>query len=630
MFENKSIMFLPVTKQELIDRGVYAPDFVVVSGDAYVDHPSFGHAIIGRLLEDEGFSVGVIAQPVTDAEFTEFGAPKIAFMVSGGAVDGMVNNYTVAKNRRKEDDYSDRGVAGRRPDRTLTVYCKKLKSLFPKTPVVIGGIEASLRRIAHYDYWADTVMPSILQDTGADLLVYGMGEKPLLEIMRQLKRRVPLKRLKDIRGAAYLTALQDAPDEIKTAVETGFSENFVMLNSYERVKEDKRLYAQSFAAFSRQCGSFGKGLVQKQENGLYAVINPPAKPLTTEELDRVYELPYMRDYHPKYKNVPSIEEVKFSLVSHRGCFGNCAFCALNAHQGREIAARSHRSVIAEAVKLTQMPGFKGYIHDVGGPSANFRRPSCKAQKERGVCKDKNCIGFKACENLEAGHGDYLALLRALRAVPKVKKVFIRSGIRFDYLLMDRDKSFFNELVEHHISGQLKVAPEHISDAVLKIMNKPPHETYLRFVREFNAIDAARQQKTGNKPQFIVPYFISSHPGSTLADAVALAEYLKSIRYNPQQVQDFYPTPSTLATTIYYTGLDPFTMAPVFTEKDEEGKAMQRALLQFNNPKNRRLVEKALRLTGRVDLIGYGPKCLIRPFSSTRANGPNPKQGKWQG
>ena len=596
----------------MIDRGVYAPDFAVVSGDAYVDHPSFGHAVIGRMLEGGGFSVAVIAQPVTDGEFAEFGAPRIAFMVSGGAVDSMVNNYTVAKNRRKEDDYSDEGRAGRRPDRTLTAYCRKLKSLFPKTPVVIGGIEASLRRVAHYDYWSDTVMPSILQDTGADLLVYGQGEKPLLEIMRQLKRRVPLKKLRDIRGTAYLTNIEDAPDEIKAAVETGFSENFIILNSYERVKEDKKLYAQSFAAFSRQCGAFGKGVVQKQENGLYAVINPPAKTLTAEELDRVYELPYMRDYHPKYKNVPSVEEVKFSLVSHRGCFGNCAFCALNVHQGREIAARSIKSVVAEAAVLTQMPGFKGYIHDVGGPSANFRRPSCKEQRERGVCKDRNCIGFEACENLEADHSDYLALLRALRAVPGVKKVFIRSGIRFDYLLTDKDKRFFNELVEHHISGQLKVAPEHISDAVLKVMNKPPHETYLRFVREFNAIDAAQRQKTARKPQFIVPYFISSHPGCTLADAVALAEYLKSIRYNPQQVQDFYPTPSTLATTMYYTGLDPFTMKPMFTEKDEEGKAMQRALLQFNNPKNRRLVEKALRLTGRTDLIGYGSKCLIRP------------------
>jgi len=603
--------FLPVTKDELQNSGVYVPDFVVVSGDAYVDHPSFGHAIIGRMLEAEGFSVGMIAQPVSDAEFKEFGAPKIAFMIASGVCDSMVNNYTVAKKRRKEDDYADGGGAGRRPDRALTVYCQRLKKLFPKTPIIIGGVEASLRRFAHYDYWADAVMPSVLQDTGADLLVYGMGEKPLLEIMRLIKRRVPLTKIKDVRGTAYLSSGEDAPQEVKDALESGFSETFTVLNSFERVKADKKLYAQAFAAISKQSGSFGKGLIQKQGNGLYAVINPPAKLLTADELDYVYGLPYMRDFHPQYKNVPAIEEVKFSIASHRGCFGNCAFCALNAHQGREVVARSHKSVIAEAVLLTKMPGFKGYIHDVGGPSANFRRPSCKEQAARGVCQNKDCIGFKPCKNLEADHSDYLALLRSLRALPDVKKVFIRSGVRFDYLLMDKNKQFFKELVAHHISGQLKVAPEHISDNVLKVMNKPPHEVYLRFIKEFNAIDAAERQRTDRKPQFIVPYFISSHPGCTLNDAVALAEYLKSIRYNPQQVQDFYPTPSTLATTMYYTGLDPFSLKPVFTEKDEEGKAMQRALLQFNNPKNRRLVEKALRLAGRTDLIGYGGKCLIR-------------------
>ncbi len=610
-------MFLPITKEELIQRGQYPADFIVVSGDAYVDHPSFGHAVVARFLEAGGFSVAVMPQPLSDGEFTALGAPRIAFMVSGGVADSMVNNYTVAKNRRAEDDYSEGGMAGRRPDRAVTFYTRKLKELFPKTPVVTGGTEASLRRVAHYDYWSDSVMPSILSDSGADLLIYGMGEKPLADMIRLLKRRVPFSKLKDIRGTAYLCREGELPEAAALCVQNGFSDNFLMLSSFERVKEDKRLFCESFMTLSQNSGRQGKGLIQKQPGDMYAVINPPAVPLTTDEMDYAYSLPYMRDFHPSYQNVPSIEEVKFSITSHRGCFGNCAFCSLTAHQGREVSCRSHESVLAEAAAITQMPGFKGYIHDIGGPSANFRRPACKAQGLRGACKDRDCVGFSACENLEADHSDYLSLLRKLRALPKVKKVFIRSGIRFDFLMADKNKQFFNELIEHHISGQLKVAPEHISDRVLELMNKPPAAVYKKFVAEFNAADARIRQESGRKAQFIVPYFISSHPGSTLSDAVDLAVYLKSIHYNPQQVQDFYPTPSTLATAMYYTGLDPRTLKPVFTEKDTEGKAMQRALLQFNNPKNRRLVEKALRLTGRTDLIGDGPKCLIkrRPFKT---------------
>ncbi|GHU98184.1 hypothetical protein FACS1894211_01520 [Clostridia bacterium] len=646
-------MFLPLTKAELLDTGVSIPDFIIVAGDDYVDHPSFGHAVIGRLLESQGFSVGLICRPKADADYREYGAPRIAFMIASGVVDSMVNNYTAAKKRRSDDDYAEKGQGGGRPDRALTVYAKAVKRIYPDSFVIVGGIEASLRRFAHYDYWSDSVMPSVLKSAGADMLVFGMGEKPVLELCASLKKHVPIAKLRRIRGTAVLGTQAEAE---KLTAESGY----FMLSSFARVSADKETYARTFHTIEQNADSTGAGLIQKQtdnaqfarhnaqlkgigdrEQGIgiecqlgssgqwsvvgdqlkdkteeewppekdqdrncalqneYLICNPPAVLLTTAELDSVYELPYHRDYHPSYTDgVPSLEEVKFSLVSHRGCFCDCSFCALTMHQGREIVRRSPESVLREAELLIKKPDFKGYIHDLGGPSANLRVPACGKQGEKGPCRDKQCIGFAKCPNLKASHAEYLNLLRALRKLPGVKKVFIRSGIRFDYLMYDADKTAFREIVRHHISGQLKVAPEHVSDNVLKVMNKAPHALYEKFAAEFQRLTAE-----AGLPQFLVPYFISSHPGSTLADAVELAVYLKRIRYNPQQVQDFYPTPGTRATCMFHTGLDPDTMRPVFVEKSAEGKAMQRALLQFNDPKNRGLVRKALIAAGRGDLIG---------------------------
>ena len=592
-------MFLPLSKSELLETGVSTPDFIVVSGDDYVDHPSFGHAVIGRLLEAQGFSVGLVCRPQKDADYAEYGAPRIAFMIAGGVVDSMVNNYTAAKKRRSGDDYAEGGKGGGRPDRALTVYARAVKRLYPGSFVIVGGIEASLRRFAHYDYWSDGVMQSVLLTSGADLLVFGMGEKPVMDICAALRKHVPITKLRRIRGTAVMGAQTEAE---KLVAESGF----VALSSFARVSSDKETYARAFHLQEQNAGSRGAGLIQKQSGAEYLICNPPQELLTAKELDYIYGLPYEREYHPSFAGgVPSLEEVKFSLISHRGCFCGCSFCALTAHQGREVVRRSPESVLREAEILIKKPDFKGYIHDLGGPSANIRVPSCKKQNEEGACYGKKgegagrqCIGFKKCPNLKADHREYLNLLRALRSLPGVKKVFIRSGIRFDYLLYDADKTIFREIVRHHVSGQLKVAPEHVSDNVLRVMNKAPHALYEKFAAEFT-----RQTNDAGLKQYLVPYFISSHPGSTLNDAIELALYLKKIRYNPRQVQDFYPTPGTRAACMFHTGLDPDTMRPVFVERTPEGKAMQRALLQFNDPKNRALVRKALIKAGREDLIG---------------------------
>ncbi len=589
--------FLPVTKQELNDRGIDAPDFVLVCGDAYVDHPSFGHAVIGRIAESFGFSVAVLAQPQNDNDYKRFGAPLKGFLVSGGVVDSMVNNYSVAKNRRDSDDYSDEGKAGLRPDRNVAVYCKALKRLYPDVPVIAGGIEASLRRLSHYDYWSDSVMNSILIDAPADLIIYGMGENPMTELLEAAKKNIPLNKLKNIRGTAYLTDIPSAPQEIKDAIE-GKAGNCLLLSSHDRVKSDKKLYCKAFmVSYENTDPFFAKTLIQKQDYVHYAVVNPPAYPLSEKQMDSVYGLEYMRAPHPMYKHVPAIEEVKFSVTAHRGCYGNCSFCAITYHQGKLIQKRSADNIVEEVGLLAKDKDFKGYIHDIGGPSANFHCSSCDKNASKGACKDKDCIGYETCKNLKVDHSEYLDILRRARRVPGVKKVFIRSGIRYDYLLADKDKTFFKELIEHHISGQLKVAPEHIADKTLKLMNKPPHETYEKFCGEFY-----RLNKEAGKNQFLVPYLISSHPGCTISDAVKLTEYLIKIGYMPQQVQDFYPTPSTLSTTMYYTGLDPRTLEPVYTAKTAEEKAMQRALLQYRLPKNRGLIEKALKIAGREDLM----------------------------
>ena len=604
-------MFLPINKQDLIERGIDRLDFIYVSGDAYVDHPSFGHAIITRMIEARGYTVGVIAQPVTDDDYKALGEPRIAFMVGSGVVDSMVNNYTVARRRRTDDDYSEGGKAGRRPDRALTVYSKALKRLYPKSCVIVGGIEASLRRLSHYDYWSDTVMHSVLYDCGADLLMYGMGEKPLTELLDFCDRNIPLSKVKSVRGTAYLTDLAHASRDVKDAIASNGSANYTLLPSHASVSSDKKAYAKAFMLTTQNVDPIGsKAIIQKQDNETYLVQNLPQFPLTAKEMDAVYALPYERRPHPSYTlGVPAIEEVEFSITSHRGCFGNCAFCALTYHQGKRIQHRTEQSIVEEAKLLTSNPNFKGYIHDVGGPSANFRSPSCLKQEKFGMCPNQECIGTKACKNLIVDHKDYLSILRSVRKLPGIKKVFIRSGVRFDYLMLDKDKTFFRELVKHHISGQLKVAPEHACDSVLKVMNKPPHSVYEAFCKEFYSTTASCGLN-----QYLVPYLISSHPGCTVNHAVKLAEYLHSIHYMPKQVQDFYPTPSTLATTMYYTELDPKTGESIFVAKDDESKAMQRALLQYRLKINHRLVRKALRLAGRTDLIGTAPNCLVPPES----------------
>ena len=599
--------FLPITQEEVAARGWDRPDFVVVTGDAYVDHPTFGPAIISRLLEAYGYRVAVLAQPdwKTDRDFLRFGRPALAFLVSSGNIDSMVAHYTAAKRRRSEDAYSPGGKTGRRPDRAAMVYTRILKRLFPETPVVLGGLEASLRRFAHYDYWDDAIRPSILLDSGADLLTYGMGEKQTLEIAQRLNQGEPVSLLTDIRGTCYASPIKEYRPG--PAVECP---------SLEQVRASKREYAVSCRKQQdEQDAVRGRRVIQRHGDWML-VQNPPMPPLQTKELDEVYELPYERAYHPCYEpmgGVPAIQEVEFSITHNRGCFGACNFCSIAFHQGRAVTTRSKESVLREAELLTHHPHFKGYIHDVGGPTANFRLPSCEKQARDGLCKGKKCLAPKTCPALRADHTEYLEILREMRKIPGIKRVFIRSGIRFDYLLEDPDESFFKELVRYHVSGQLKVAPEHCSAHVLDCMGKPHFETYLKFRRRFYELT-----KSFGKEQYLVPYLMSSHPGSTLRDAVELALFLKRERLRPEQVQDFYPTPGTISTCMFYTGLDPYTMKEVFVPRTSREKAQQRALLQYFDPKNRAKVIDALRAAGRADLIGTAADCLVPPLPGTQA------------
>ena len=593
--------FLPISRKEMEERGIQQMDFVYVIGDAYVDHPSFGHAIISRMLEANGYHVGIISQPDWRKEdsISVFGEPRLGFLVSAGNMDSCVNHYSVSKKRRQTDAYTPGGVMGKRPDHAVTVYSNLIRRTYRKTPIIIGGIEASLRRLAHYDYWSDSLKRSILLDSGADLLSYGMGERSILAIAEALASGISISDLTFVPGTVFKTKSLDAVYD------------YELLPSFEELKQDKLNYARSF--YIQYCNTdaiSGRRLAEPYPGGVYVVQNPASMPLTQEEMDRIYSYPYMRTYHPSYEKlggVPAIQEVKFSLTSNRGCFGGCNFCALTFHQGRVIQTRSHKSILAEAMQMTMEPDFKGYIHDVGGPTANFRLKACKKQETKGVCTNRQCLFPSPCKNLQVSHRDYLELLRKLRELPKVKKVFIRSGIRFDYLCADPDDTFFRELVKYHVSGQLKVAPEHVSDQVLHYMGKPGNPVYEAFTAKYKKIN----EKLGLK-QFLVPYLMSSHPGSTMKEAVKLAEYLKGLGYMPEQVQDFYPTPSTISTCMYYTGVDPRTMEPVYVPTNPHEKAMQRALIQYRNPKNYDLVEEALKAAHRTDLIGYGPNCLIRP------------------
>ena len=593
--------FLPISKADMISQGIEQLDFVYVIGDAYVDHPSFGHAIISRVLQSHGYSVGIISQPDWKDEnsITILGKPKLGFLVSGGNMDSMVNHYFVSGKHRPNDAYTPGGEAYKRPDHAAVVYSNLIRRVYKDSPVILGGIEASLRRMAHYDYWSDSFKRSILLDSQADLISYGMGERSTVEIADALASGIAIKDITYIAGTVYKTKNIDSIYDGE------------MLPSYDTMKADTAKYAESFQIQYCNTDPFtGKTLIEEYPNGIYVVQNPPALPLTVEEMDAIYDLPYMRTYHPSYEKlggVPAIAEIKFSLVSNRGCFGGCNFCALTFHQGRIVQVRSHESIIREAELMIKDPDFKGYIHDVGGPTANFRHPSCKKQMTKGVCKNRQCLFPEPCPKLEVDHSDYLALLRKLRALPGVKKVFIRSGIRFDYLMADSDDTFFRELVEHHVSGQLKVAPEHISDAVLTKLGKPGRRVYERFVKKYYKIN----ERLGKK-QFLVPYLMSSHPGSTLKEAIELAEYLRDLGYMPEQVQDFYPTPSTVSTVMYYTGIDPRNGRKVYVCRNPHEKAMQRALIQYRNPNNYDLVREALVKGGREDLIGFDKKCLIYP------------------
>ena len=643
-------MFLPVTRRDMEEMGIIRPDFVYVIGDAYVDHPSFGPAILSRLLVSRGFSVCILPQPdwKNPESIAVFGEPRLGFLVSAGNMDSMVNHYSVSKKHRKTDAYSPGGVMGLRPDRACMVYCNLIRSVFRKTPIIAGGIEASLRRMAHYDYWSDSLRRSLLMDSGADLISYGMGEHSIVEIAEALDSGLDVRDITFIAGTCFKTKdLSCVPD-------------CVILPDWDRMKENRLYYAASFYEQYRNTDPFNAKALAEPYGSVYVVQNPPAKPLTQQEMDDIYALPYARAPHPDYDaagGIPAFSEVQFSITSNRGCFGACNFCALNFHQGRIIQARSDDSILEEARLLADDPDFKGYIHDVGGPTANFHQPSCKKQLKAGTCRDRQCLFPKPCPNLEVDHKAYTELLQKLRELDGVKKVFVRSGVRFDYLMLDPDDSFLRELVRHHISGQLKVAPEHVSDSVLRMLGKPPHSVYTQFARRYNQMNQAC-----GMDQYLVPYLISSHPGCTMKDAVQLAEYLRDIHHQPEQVQDFYPTPSTLSTVMYYTGVDPRTwkgtgskgkntdpktagskeegaapeisdragaetwseadpgsMKKVYIPRDPHEKAMQRALMQFRNPKLRPLVEEALILAGREDLIGYGPKCLIRP--------PEPKREK---
>lgn len=593
--------YLPMSRADMSVRGWKQCDFVYVCGDAYVDHPSFGHAIISRVLEAHGYKVGIIAQPdwKDKKSIMVLGKPRLGFLVSAGNMDSMVNHYSVSKKRRSEDSYTPGGVMGKRPDYAAVVYSNLIRSVYKDSPIILGGIEASLRRLAHYDYWSNKLKRSILLDSQADLISYGMGERSIVEIADALDSGIEVKDITFIDGTVYRTkSLESVYD-------------YELLPDYEELLKDKKEYAKSFfVQYSNTDPFTGRRLVEPYEGKVYVVQNPPAKPLTMEEMDEIYDLPYMRNYHPSYEEmggVPAIREIKFSLISNRGCFGACSFCALTFHQGRIIQARSHESLVNEAKILTEEPDFKGYIHDVGGPTADFRYPACEKQMTKGACKNRQCLFPEPCKNLRADHSDYIELLRKLRALPKVKKVFIRSGIRFDYVLADSKRTFLRELCEYHVSGQLKVAPEHVADPVLTCMGKPKNSVYRQFVKEYNDMNV----RIGKK-QYLVPYLMSSHPGSTIKEAIELAEHLRDLGYMPEQVQDFYPTPSTISTCMYYTGYDCRTMEKVYVPTNPHEKAMQRALIQYRNPKNYDLVMEALKIAGRTDLIGFDKKCLIRP------------------
>lgn len=593
--------FLPISKEDMKKRGWEELDFVYVSGDAYVDHPSFGAAIITRVLESKGFKVGIIAQPdwKNKESFMKLGKPRLAFLVSAGNIDSMVNHYSVAKKRRLKDLYSPGGEMGHRPDRATIVYCQKIREAYKDVPIMIGGIEASLRRLSHYDYWDNKVRRSVLLDSQADILMYGMGEHQIVELAEALDSGIPISELNFVRGTVY-----------KTKTLENIYEDYIMLPEYKKTASDKTVYADSFLQQYRNTDAITAKMLIEPYGDVYVVQNRPSEILSTSEFDYAYSLPYMRTYHHSYEEkggIPAIEEVKFSIISNRGCFGNCNFCALAFHQGRVVQVRSHSSILNEANKIVWEPDFKGYIHDVGGPTANFRAAACDKQAERGACRDKQCLFPTACKNLKVDHKDYLALLRKIREIPKIKKVFVRSGIRYDYLIYDKNDEFFNELCEHHVSGQLKVAPEHISSKVLSKMGKPQRSVYDKFVKKFYDIN----KKIG-KEQYLVPYLMSSHPGSDIEAAIELAEYLRDLGYMPEQVQDFYPTPGTLSTCMYHTEFDPVTKERVYVPKSPHEKAMQRALIQYRLPKNYELVAEALKKAGRDDLIGFGKECLLMP------------------
>ena len=595
--------FLPISRDDALARGYDELDFVYVIGDAYVDHPSFGPAIISRVLENNGFSVGILSQPDwRSAEaFKEFGKPRLGFLVSSGNIDSMVAHYTAAKKKRSEDAYSPGGKAGMRPDRAVIVYCNRIREAYGDIPIIIGGLEASLRRFAHYDYWDDKVRRSIIFDAQADLISYGMGEKQIVEIAERLRNGESVSELRDIRGTCYVCDVTETPF---TGAECP---------SFENVVRSKREYAVSCRIQQDEQDHIRGKLIKQRHGNKMLVQNPPMKPLTAEELDEVYALPYARAYHPSYEEfggVPAIEEVKFSIAHNRGCFGGCNFCSIAFHQGRYVTSRSKESIVSEARILTEQKDFKGYIHDIGGPTANFRQPSCEKQKELGLCKGKKCLAPKVCPALKADHKEYIEILREVRSLEKVKKVFIRSGIRYDYMLRDEDETFFKELIRHHVSGQLKVAPEHCSAQVLEKMGKPYIDAYVNFSKRYFELS-----KSAGKEQYLVPYLMSSHPGSRIEDAIELALFLKKRGIRPEQVQDFYPTPGTISTCMFYTGLDPYTMKEVYVAVSPEEKAMQRALLQYYNPKNHELIIKALKKAGRFDLIGKGEKCLVNSTNS---------------
>lgn len=611
--------FLPLSKDEMLANGDYYCDFLLVTGDSYVDHPSFGIAIIARLMESLGYKVVILSQPMSLKDFTDIGRPRYSVFITAGNIDSMVAHYTVAKKKRTDDNYTAGGKAGRRPDRAATVYSKLAREAFGDINITLGGLEASLRRFAHYDYWSDSVLPSILVDSTADMLMFGMAERTIETFLKNFKAgKKGIDLCRDIRGMAYITDdISDVPFK------------YIETPSFMQVSRDKKIYAQcAKQEYDEQDHARGKAIVQKQDDTRYAVQNPPGIPLEADEMDKIYALPYKRTYHPSYEalgGVPAINEVQFSIIHNRGCFGSCNFCALAFHQGRYISSRSHKSVLGEAEQIAKHPAFKGYIHDVGGPTANFRAPACSKQTKYGLCKDKKCLAPGVCDKADTSHNDYLTLLRKLREVKGVKKVFVRSGIRYDFMLADKNNEFFNELVKHHVSGQLKVAPEHISDTVLEYMGKPTFTVYEEFRHKYEAIN----EKIGKK-QYLVPYLMSSHPGCTIHDAIQLTQYLKKINHMPEQVQDFYPTPGTLSTAMYYTGIDPRTGKDVYVPKTKQEKEMQRALLQWRRPYNRNLVLKALKSAGREDLIGSGKDCIIAGNTAPRKiniNQNNPKNGR---